>query len=58
MRFTGMKEMKEEEYYTEEELDDIVSDHEALKEYLYGWDDAIKDSCLYKKKYVDQYKNR
>lgn len=48
---------KIEEYYTENEVNEMVDDMESLDEYLYGWDDAILNGN-YKRKYVDVYRNR
>jgi hypothetical protein len=46
-----------DDYYSGVEVWDLVDDIEKLKEYLYGWPDAMKDG-KYKKKYVDMYCNR
>ena len=62
MQSTGMngmcRKINKEEYYTEEEVEDLIDDFDKLRDYLYGWDDAIIDRVFYKKKYVDLYKNR
>ena len=45
------------EYYTEDDVCDMVGDFEDFREYIYGLDDAILGG-EYKKCYVDAYCNR
>ena len=41
-------------YYSEEEVEDMVSNFGALREYLRAYDDAVVYEA-YKKKYVDAF---
>ena len=50
-------EISANDYYTKAEVTDCIDDMSALNEYLYGWHDAIING-MYKKKYVDMYRNR
>ena len=53
------KDDKEEtkEYYTLYDLESLIDDMDALRDYLYGWDDAIVNG-KYKKEYVDMFLRR
>ena len=45
------------EYYTLYDLESLIDDMDALRDYLYGWDDAIVND-KYKKEYVDTFLRR
>jgi hypothetical protein len=58
---TGNKSASVEVYLCEDDIYALVDDVEELREYLNGWDDAIKadgGKTFYKKKYVDMFVNR
>lgn len=46
------------EYYSEEEVFELVHDFEQFKEYIYGDGDAVVDGAMYKKSEVGRFRNR